>query len=536
MTAMKFTYRSGQRPLDGFTLKRGVGQGGFGEVYFAVSDGGKEVALKLLRGHTDAELRGISHCLNLKHPNLVHLYDLRTDVRGEKWVVMEYVFGESLAQVINRHPTGLPTELIREWCAALARGVSYLHDRGVVHRDLKPANIFIEHGHLKIGDYGLSRRMSSSERGELTRGVGTPHYMAPEIKNGNYGRSIDVYACGVILFEMLTGHPPFEGETPAEVLMKHQLDTPDLAKIPAPVRPILMRVLEKDPAKRFGTMMEFARAVEGVLAGERREAAGLSRALPFAPAPGAPDPKIPTADTVVDERLPLPPVSKPISRKRPGPPATIREWLAELAGGVSLAPLVTAVCTAPCAFIEPGTPWSVLARVFLLSTLLTWALILVGRLPRRDHKNPWSRRAIHLVVGLGIGTLAFWLDGWAVPTGTASATTGDLILATGHRFSPETFSTGLRYLFYFGLATAACRWWVATDRKRHVRVRLFPVLAATFWGMVFVFLWPWESTPVMVGIAPLVIAAIATQAASPWAGPPIPIAYPVRSRSRPVYA
>ena len=80
---MKFTYRSGQRPLDGYTIKRGVGQGGFGEVYFAVSDGGKEVALKLLRVHSDAELRGISHCLNLKHPNLVHLYDLREDDRAD---------------------------------------------------------------------------------------------------------------------------------------------------------------------------------------------------------------------------------------------------------------------------------------------------------------------------------------------------------------------------------------------------------------------------------------------------------------------
>jgi eukaryotic-like serine/threonine-protein kinase len=537
MNAMKFTYRSGQRPLDGFTLKRGVGQGGFGEVYFAVSDGGKEVALKLLRGHTDAELRGISHCLNLKHPNLVHLYDLRTDVRGEKWVVMEYVFGESLAQVINRHPTGLTAELIREWCAALARGVSYLHDQGVVHRDLKPANIFIEHGHLKIGDYGLSRRMSSSERGgELTRGVGTPHYMAPEIKNGNYGRSIDVYASGVILFEMLTGHPPFEGETPAEVLMKHQLDTPDLGKIPATLRPILQRVLEKDPAKRFGTMMEFARAVEAVLGGERREAAAHPGASPSPPAPGSSDPKIPTAETVVDERLPLPPVSKPVSRKRSGPPGTFRERLAELAGGFSLAPLVTAACTAPCAFIQTATPWSVLARIFLLATLLTWALILIGRFPRRDHKNPWSRRAIQLVVGFGLGTLAFWLDGWGVPTGTASATSGDLILATGHRFSPETFSTGLRYLFYFGLATAACRWWIATDRRRRERVRVFPIIAAAFWGTVFVFLWPWESTPVMVGIAPLVIAAIAAQAASPWGGPPIPIAYPARPRSRPMYA
>src|SRR3954470_15585478 len=102
---MRFKYKSGQRPLDGYTLKRGVGQGGFGEVYFAVSDGGKEVALKLLHRHSEAELRGVAHCLNLKHPRLVHLYDLLADARGDKWVVMEYVFGESLAQWINRYPT-----------------------------------------------------------------------------------------------------------------------------------------------------------------------------------------------------------------------------------------------------------------------------------------------------------------------------------------------------------------------------------------------------------------------------------------------
>src|SRR3954465_1219725 len=86
---MRFSYSSGQRPLDGFTLKRGIGRGGFGEVYLAVSDGGKEVALKLLRDNSEVELRGVAQCLNLKHPNLVNLYDLRTDGRGEHWVVME---------------------------------------------------------------------------------------------------------------------------------------------------------------------------------------------------------------------------------------------------------------------------------------------------------------------------------------------------------------------------------------------------------------------------------------------------------------
>lgn len=538
-TALKFTYRSGQRPLEGFTLKRGVGQGGFGEVYFAVSDGGKEVALKLLRGHTDAELRGIMHCLNLKHPNLVHLYDLRNDDHGDKWVVMEYVFGESLAQMLSRHPKGLPSELIREWLAALARGVSYLHDQGVVHRDLKPANIFIEHGHLKIGDYGLSRRMSSSERGELTRGIGTPHYMAPEIKNGNYSRSIDVYACGVVLYEMLTGHPPFEGETPAEVLMKHQLDRPDFSQIPANLRPILERVLEKDPAKRYATMMEFARAVEAVLGGERREEIAHPGTIPPPIPARTVESKAPMSDTVVDERRPVVALpAKSPSRKRYEPPGTIRERLMEITSGLTLVPIVAGVLTAPCAFLEAGTSWTVLARVFLLATLLAWGLILVGRLPRRDSKNTWSRRAIQLGVGVAIGALAFWLDGWAIPRGTSSASSNDLILATGHRISSATISNGLRYLFYFGLATAACRWWAATDRKRKERVRVIPVVAAGFWGLVFLFLWPIESTPAMVGIAPLMIAAVAVQAASPWAGPVIPVAIPVRTRSRskPMYA
>ena len=537
MTGIKFTYRSGQRPLDGFTLKRGVGQGGFGEVYFAVSDGGKEVALKLLRGHTDAELRGIAHCLNLKHPNLVHLYDVRTDDRGERWVVMEYVFGESLAQVINRHPKGLPTELIREWMAALSRGVSYLHDRGVVHRDLKPANIFIEHGLLKIGDYGLSRRMSASERGELTRGVGTPHYMAPEVKNGNYGRSIDVYASGIILFEMITGHPPFEGETPAEVLMKHQLDTPDLTKVPAAIRPVLQRVLEKDPTKRFATMMEFTKAVEAVLGGERREATATTGGVLPPPKLVSLDPKVPLADTVVDEKLPLPAPAKPAPKKRSGPAVTMREKLLELASGFSLAPVVALACTAPCVFLDPSITWSVLARIFLLSTLLTWSLLLVGRLPRRNLDSTWGRRSIQLVVGLGIGALAFWLDGWSIPRGTASASSRDLVLSTGHRIGPETLLVMLRYLFYFGLTTAACRWWMASDWKRGKRVRIVPVVAAALWAGAFLLLWPWgESSPLMVGFAPVVIAAIAVQAASPWAGPPVPVAYAVRSRHRPAYA
>src|SRR5262249_45691143 len=128
---MKFTYSSGQRPLDGYTLKRGVGRGGFGEVYFAVSDGGKEVALKLVRGDAAVELRGVAQCLNLKHANLVGLYDLRTDGQGDRWVVMEYVAGEPLNVVLQRHPKGLAVELAREWFLGLAKAVGYLHDHGI---------------------------------------------------------------------------------------------------------------------------------------------------------------------------------------------------------------------------------------------------------------------------------------------------------------------------------------------------------------------------------------------------------------------
>src|SRR5258708_1073043 len=130
--SMKFSYSSGQRPLDGYTLKRGIGRGGFGEVYFAISDGGKEVALKLVRGDQQIELRGVAQCLNLKHPNLVALFDLRRDAQGDHWVVMEYVSGEPLNAVLGRHPDGLPRELAREWFLGLARAVNYLHDHGIV--------------------------------------------------------------------------------------------------------------------------------------------------------------------------------------------------------------------------------------------------------------------------------------------------------------------------------------------------------------------------------------------------------------------
>jgi len=253
---MKFTYPSGARPLEGYTIKRGVGRGGFGEVYFATSDAGKEVALKLIRRNLDVELRGVTQCLNLKHPNLIALYDIKTDNMGDQWVVMEYVSGESLEDVIERNPTGMPVEEAMWWIHGICNGVAYLHDHGIVHRDLKPGNIFSDEGTVKIGDYGLAKFISCSRRSGQTESVGTVHYMAPEIANGRYGREIDTYALGIILFEMLTGHVPFEGESVGEVLMKHLTAEPDLTSLNEPYRGIVERALAKDPNLRIKNVGE----------------------------------------------------------------------------------------------------------------------------------------------------------------------------------------------------------------------------------------------------------------------------------------
>src|SRR5690606_17977830 len=123
----------------------------------------------------DVELRGVTQCLNLKHPNLIALYDIRSDDTDDRWVVMEYVSGESLEQAIDRHPHGMPVEMAMHWFRGIAGGVAYLHDHGIVHRDLKPANIFLDEGTVKIGDYGLSKFISCSRRSGQTESVGTVH-------------------------------------------------------------------------------------------------------------------------------------------------------------------------------------------------------------------------------------------------------------------------------------------------------------------------------------------------------------------------
>lgn len=327
---MKFTYRWGQKPLDGFTIKRGLGQGGFGEVYFAVSDGGKEVALKLIRGHSDTELRGIANCLNLKHPHLVHLYDLRTDSQGDRWLVMEYIHGEPLSSLLNRNPRGLPETQARELFLQAARSVAYLHDHAVVHRDIKPSNIFIENGMVKLGDYGLSKSVGSSQLAQSSN-VGTIHYMAPEIASGNYSKQIDIYACGVMLYEMLTGEVPFKGESWAEIAIKHQTDLPKLERVSSGYRTILEKALDKNAARRFRDMGEMITAVESLNPSSSAKPS-MTDTVAYVPTipvpPPLPKPPLPNPGTLA---------SDPYTLDVPAKSKTWRGKVSELATSMALA-------------------------------------------------------------------------------------------------------------------------------------------------------------------------------------------------------
>jgi len=504
---MKFTYSSGHRPLEGYTLKRGIGKGGFGEVYYAISDGGKEVALKLVRDHQEVELRGVAQCLNLKHPNLVDLYDLRTDARGDHWVVMEYVSGESMSTVLSRHPEGLPIELAREWFLALSRAINYLHDQGIVHRDLKPGNIFLENGSVKVGDYGLSKAITTSQRTAQTQSIGTVHYMAPEISTGNYNKQIDTYAAGIILYEMLTGHVPFDGESSGEILMKHLTSPPEMKKVPQAFVHVLTKALSKNPVHRFSSMAEFARAVEE---------AGQEKA-----------PKAAKADAKDTKEVPIKPgFAKVVEVGSVPPQQTLGGMVGELTGSMLLSTLFAAIGTAMWAALvyrdAVGGHLADLRVVFFLTVAASWLILIPTKFWGRVTDDTWGRRIVLMVLGCFVGLLALWLEGttwqslWSAP--------GEDLFGTSV-MAPSLSLAGA--ICFFAVCFFSLRWWKSTDRTRSQRFSFVPIIASSFLAVLLMIplLWPWTH-----GAVVMVMTSVIVQLASPWDAPKPRSDRPVRLR------
>jgi hypothetical protein len=495
---MKFTYSSGQKPLEGYTLKRGIGRGGFGEVYYGVSDGGKEVALKVLEpGNQDVELRGVAQCLNLKHPNLVNLYDVKTDADGNHWVIMEYVAGESLSVVLNRHPKGMPPELAQHWFAQLAQATGYLHEHGIVHRDLKPGNIFIENNVVKVGDYGLSKFIGGSRRSAQTQSVGTVHYMAPEISTGNYNKQIDIYASGIILYEMLTGRVPFDGESAGEILMKHLTTPPDLSKLPTGYVQILAKALCKNPAHRYASMAEMNRAVE-------------ANDPPVRPVPVEKIPARPISAAVA-KVVAQPTVKAPLLTALPA--MTMRGRIAELSGSLALTALFGGLATALWAALGNLRDVTEVGPLFFLTVAVVWSILLPAKIWTEKKGDSWARRLLMMVLGIGVGVAALWLDGWSphAPLQGTSAEAGSASVFG------NVLPAGSGQLSYFALAFFGLRWWKMTDRRRSQRFSLGPLLAAGLVGGVLLLVWPepWR------GLVVLVTSAAVVQLVSPW-DPPAP--------------
>ncbi len=259
----QYQYQHGDKPLAGYTIERAAGRGGFGEVYYAVSDSGRQVALKTVQNYEQIELRGIKQCMNLKNPHLVTIFDVKYNDKGRPFVIMEFVSGMNLRDLLDEHPQGIGTQKAAFFLREIAKGLSYLHESGIVHRDLKPGNIFYENGMVKIGDYGLTKAINHTQHSAQTITVGTVHYMAPEIGEGKYDFSIDIYALGVLLYEMLTGQVPFFGASPGEILMKHMAHEPDLTGIDPTFTKVIKKALAKDPSQRYQTVKEMIEDVFG---------------------------------------------------------------------------------------------------------------------------------------------------------------------------------------------------------------------------------------------------------------------------------
>ena len=267
-----------------------VGLGGMAEVYRARDDLlGREVAVKVLsdRLSTDKSFverfrREAQAAANLSHPNIVSLYDYGSD-EGANFIVMELIDGRGLEAVIAEDGPLLP-ERAAEIASDVARALERAHDTGLVHRDVKPSNIMItSYGQTKVTDFGIARALGDGDQTMTQTGmvIGTASYLAPEQAQGNpVDVRSDVYALGCVLYEMLTGRPPFTGDTPLSIAYKHVRENPEKPStvhpdVPAALDAVVMKALAKNPDNRYQTAREMREDLERFTAGEKVHATPL---------------------------------------------------------------------------------------------------------------------------------------------------------------------------------------------------------------------------------------------------------------------
>lgn len=258
-----------------------VGGGGMAQVYKARDNVlGRTVAVKLLREQyvNDSQFvarfrREAQAAANLAHPNIVNVYDVGQD--GDlHYIVMEYIAGDNLKDLIQRSAP-LPTDRAVSIAIQILAGLEYAHRSGLIHRDVKSQNVLIapEGGVVKVTDFGIAKSVSDLGLTEAGTALGTAHYFSPEQARGErVVPQSDIYAVGVTMYEMLTGHLPFESDNIMGLAYKHISEPPRPVRqlnpsVPARLEAIVMKALAKTPAERFSSASEMEKALRAVQAG-----------------------------------------------------------------------------------------------------------------------------------------------------------------------------------------------------------------------------------------------------------------------------
>lgn len=296
-----------------FKLIKPLGQGGGGEVYLAEQlSMGREVALKLLsiKDQKDPRVverfrREAKQTCQLSHTNTVVCFDFGDDMqKGLLFLVMEYLPGRTLDDVLRAEGPLAPMRVL-EIIEQIAGSLDEAHGRGMIHRDLKPSNIILtdrgaEGSKVKVIDFGIAKifdkKQGVDKRQSLTAAglvMGTPQYMAPEqVRQQPLDTKTDVYALGILAFEMLTGKPPFDALHHVEIMRCHLQDDPPLLQdivptldLPMGLNAVLQRALAKKPELRHRSVMGFAAAFAQALEGKGRATTKLKAFQPLTPPP-----------------------------------------------------------------------------------------------------------------------------------------------------------------------------------------------------------------------------------------------------------